>query len=146
MEKQLSRFSETSLPAQDSTYNQQLSIPMAGLALKTRVFAAVRATNLDKRYEIIGEEPTALRPFHNNIFRFSSQINIAFPTSTCTGLTCFNYAIMVGEGASLQQRKPCSELSHVRLDPYPPSCRHSFVRPQVEHLDGLLLHNALRES
>ena len=34
---------------QDSTYNQQLSIPMAGLALKTRVFAAVKATNLDKR-------------------------------------------------------------------------------------------------
>ncbi|TDH14778.1 hypothetical protein EPR50_G00024490 [Perca flavescens] len=33
----------------DSTYNQPLSIPMAGLALKTRVFAAVKATNLDKR-------------------------------------------------------------------------------------------------
>ncbi|XP_041734878.1 zona pellucida-like domain-containing protein 1 [Coregonus clupeaformis] len=37
----------------DSTYNQQLSIPMAGLALKTRVFAAVKATNLDKRWNIL---------------------------------------------------------------------------------------------
>ncbi|KAF3692660.1 Zona pellucida-like domain-containing protein 1 [Channa argus] len=33
----------------DSTYSQPLSIPMAGLPLKTRVFAAVKATNLDKR-------------------------------------------------------------------------------------------------
>uniref|UniRef100_A0A667X2J5 Zona pellucida like domain containing 1 n=1 Tax=Myripristis murdjan TaxID=586833 RepID=A0A667X2J5_9TELE len=37
----------------DSTYSQQLSIPMSGLALKTRVFAAVRATNLDKRYQSV---------------------------------------------------------------------------------------------
>ncbi|XP_061683336.1 zona pellucida-like domain-containing protein 1 [Syngnathoides biaculeatus] len=37
----------------DSTYNQMLSIPMAGLALKTRVFAAVKATNLDKRWNIL---------------------------------------------------------------------------------------------
>ncbi|KAM8853364.1 zona pellucida-like domain-containing protein 1 [Synchiropus picturatus] len=37
----------------DSTYNQPLSIPMAGLALKTRVFAAVKATNLDKRWNIL---------------------------------------------------------------------------------------------
>uniref|UniRef100_A0A3P8YV95 ZP domain-containing protein n=1 Tax=Esox lucius TaxID=8010 RepID=A0A3P8YV95_ESOLU len=37
----------------DSTYYQQLSIPMAGLALKTRVFAAVKATNLDKRWNIL---------------------------------------------------------------------------------------------
>ncbi|XP_029629159.1 zona pellucida-like domain-containing protein 1 isoform X1 [Salmo trutta] len=37
----------------DSTYNQQLSIPMAGLALKTRVFSAVKATNLDKRWNIL---------------------------------------------------------------------------------------------
>ena len=42
---------------QDSTYNQPLSIPMAGLALKTRVFAAVKATNLDKRYEITSDFP-----------------------------------------------------------------------------------------
>ncbi|KAM7398662.1 hypothetical protein PAMA_006526 [Pampus argenteus] len=34
----------------DSSYVQQLSIPMAGLTLKTRVFAAVKATNLDRRY------------------------------------------------------------------------------------------------
>ncbi|XP_054650830.1 zona pellucida-like domain-containing protein 1 [Dunckerocampus dactyliophorus] len=37
----------------DSTYNQMLAIPMAGLALKTRVFAAVKATNLDKRWNIL---------------------------------------------------------------------------------------------
>ncbi|KAM8902975.1 zona pellucida-like domain-containing protein 1 [Spinachia spinachia] len=37
----------------DSTYNQPLSIPTAGLALKTRVFAAVKATNLDKRWNIM---------------------------------------------------------------------------------------------
>ncbi|XP_059932045.1 zona pellucida-like domain-containing protein 1 isoform X1 [Gadus macrocephalus] len=37
----------------DSTYNQPLSIPTAGLALKTRVFAAVKATNLDKRWNIL---------------------------------------------------------------------------------------------
>lgn len=36
--------------SQDSSFSQQLSIPMSGLALKTRVFAAVKATNLDKRY------------------------------------------------------------------------------------------------
>lgn len=35
---------------QDSSYIQQLSIPMAGLTLKTRVFAAVKANNLDRRY------------------------------------------------------------------------------------------------
>ncbi|XP_030633739.1 zona pellucida-like domain-containing protein 1 [Chanos chanos] len=37
----------------DSTFSQQLSIPMAGLALKTRVFAAVKATNLDRRWNIL---------------------------------------------------------------------------------------------
>lgn len=37
------------VPAQDTSYAQQLSIPMAGLTLKTRVFAAVKATNLDRR-------------------------------------------------------------------------------------------------
>uniref|UniRef100_A0A672FQM8 Zona pellucida-like domain-containing protein 1 n=2 Tax=Salarias fasciatus TaxID=181472 RepID=A0A672FQM8_SALFA len=37
----------------DSTFNQPLSIPMTGLALKTRVFAAVKATNLDKRWNIL---------------------------------------------------------------------------------------------
>lgn len=37
---------------QDSSYIQQLSIPMAGLTLKTRVFAAVKANNLDRRYSI----------------------------------------------------------------------------------------------
>ncbi|KAM9733700.1 zona pellucida-like domain-containing protein 1 isoform 1-T1 [Menidia menidia] len=37
----------------DTTYNQPLSIPMAGLSLKTRVFAAVKATNLDKRWNIL---------------------------------------------------------------------------------------------
>ncbi|TWW74256.1 Zona pellucida-like domain-containing protein 1 [Takifugu flavidus] len=37
----------------DSSYIQQLSIPMAGLTLKTRVFAAVKANNLDKRWNIL---------------------------------------------------------------------------------------------
>lgn len=37
---------------QDSSYIQQLSIPMAGLTLKTRVFAAVKANNLDKRCSV----------------------------------------------------------------------------------------------
>ncbi|XP_036005735.1 zona pellucida-like domain-containing protein 1 isoform X1 [Fundulus heteroclitus] len=37
----------------DSTYREPLSIPMTGLALKTRVFAAVKATNLDKRWNIL---------------------------------------------------------------------------------------------
>lgn len=37
---------------QDSSYIQQLSIPMAGLTLKTRVFAAVKANNLDRRYSV----------------------------------------------------------------------------------------------
>ncbi|XP_070773922.1 zona pellucida-like domain-containing protein 1a [Enoplosus armatus] len=37
----------------DSSYVQQLSIPMAGLTLKTRVFAAVKASNLDRRWNIL---------------------------------------------------------------------------------------------
>ncbi|XP_034024780.1 zona pellucida-like domain-containing protein 1 [Thalassophryne amazonica] len=37
----------------DSTFSHPLSIPMAGLDLKTRVFAAVKATNLDKRWNIL---------------------------------------------------------------------------------------------
>ncbi|XP_062873115.1 zona pellucida-like domain-containing protein 1 [Trichomycterus rosablanca] len=37
----------------DSYFNQQLSVPMNGLALKTRVFAAVKATNLDRRWNIL---------------------------------------------------------------------------------------------
>ncbi|XP_058270016.1 zona pellucida-like domain-containing protein 1 [Hemibagrus wyckioides] len=37
----------------DSSFSQQLSVPMAGLALKTRVFAAVKATNLDRRWNIL---------------------------------------------------------------------------------------------
>uniref|UniRef100_A0A3Q3VYE5 Zona pellucida-like domain-containing protein 1 n=1 Tax=Mola mola TaxID=94237 RepID=A0A3Q3VYE5_MOLML len=37
----------------DSSYIQQLSIPMAGLTLKTRVFAAVKANNLDRRWNIL---------------------------------------------------------------------------------------------
>ncbi|KTF83488.1 hypothetical protein cypCar_00009958 [Cyprinus carpio] len=33
----------------DSTFSQLISIPMSGLSLKTHVFAAVKATNLDRR-------------------------------------------------------------------------------------------------
>ncbi|KAH0624978.1 hypothetical protein JD844_032956 [Phrynosoma platyrhinos] len=37
----------------DSTYNQQLIIPSTGLPLKTKVFASVRATNLDGRWNVL---------------------------------------------------------------------------------------------
>uniref|UniRef100_A0A3Q3JZ84 Zona pellucida-like domain-containing protein 1 n=1 Tax=Monopterus albus TaxID=43700 RepID=A0A3Q3JZ84_MONAL len=37
----------------DSSYIQQLPIPMAGLTLKTRIFAAVKATNLDRRWNVL---------------------------------------------------------------------------------------------
>ncbi|XP_076832238.1 zona pellucida-like domain-containing protein 1 [Brachyhypopomus gauderio] len=37
----------------DSLFSQQLSVPMAGLALKTRVYAAIRATNLDRRWNVV---------------------------------------------------------------------------------------------
>ncbi|XP_061074189.1 zona pellucida-like domain-containing protein 1 [Conger conger] len=37
----------------DSTYVAQLSIPATGLSLKTRVFAAVKASNLDKRWNVL---------------------------------------------------------------------------------------------
>ncbi|XP_058489618.1 zona pellucida-like domain-containing protein 1 [Solea solea] len=40
----------------DSTYSHPLSIPASGLALKTRVFAAVKATNLDKRWNILMDD------------------------------------------------------------------------------------------
>uniref|UniRef100_A0A9L0K4D8 Zona pellucida-like domain-containing protein 1 n=1 Tax=Equus asinus TaxID=9793 RepID=A0A9L0K4D8_EQUAS len=37
----------------DSTYSQQLIIPSTGLPLKTKVFAAVQATNLDGRWNVL---------------------------------------------------------------------------------------------
>ncbi|KAK1168232.1 zona pellucida-like domain-containing protein 1 [Acipenser oxyrinchus oxyrinchus] len=37
----------------DSTYAQQLAIPNAGLPLKTKVYAAVKATNLDGRWNVL---------------------------------------------------------------------------------------------
>nr|CAQ15255.1 novel protein [Danio rerio] len=37
----------------DSTFNQLISIPVSGLSLKTRVFAAVKATNLDRRWNVL---------------------------------------------------------------------------------------------
>ncbi|XP_039712777.1 zona pellucida-like domain-containing protein 1 isoform X3 [Pteropus medius] len=37
----------------DSTYSQQLIIPSIGLPLKTKVFAAVQATNLDGRWNVL---------------------------------------------------------------------------------------------
>ncbi|XP_039600359.1 zona pellucida-like domain-containing protein 1a [Polypterus senegalus] len=37
----------------DSTYVQPLAIPNAGLPLKTKVYAAVRATNLDGRWNVL---------------------------------------------------------------------------------------------
>lgn len=49
---------------QDSSYIQQLSIPMAGLTLKTRVFAAVKANNLDRRYSVSVAMCLKLEAFH----------------------------------------------------------------------------------
>ncbi|XP_052473125.1 zona pellucida-like domain-containing protein 1 [Carassius gibelio] len=37
----------------DSTFSQLISIPMSGLSLKTHVFAAVKATNLDRRWNVL---------------------------------------------------------------------------------------------
>ncbi|XP_077063543.1 zona pellucida-like domain-containing protein 1 [Siphateles boraxobius] len=37
----------------DSTFSQLISIPISGLSLKTRVFAAVKATNLDRRWNVL---------------------------------------------------------------------------------------------
>ncbi|XP_055052283.1 zona pellucida-like domain-containing protein 1 [Misgurnus anguillicaudatus] len=37
----------------DSTFSHLISIPMNGLSLKTRVFAAVKATNLDRRWNVL---------------------------------------------------------------------------------------------
>ncbi|KAI7800611.1 putative zona pellucida-like domain-containing protein 1 [Triplophysa rosa] len=37
----------------DSTFSQLIYIPMTGLPLKTRVFAAVKATNLDRRWNVL---------------------------------------------------------------------------------------------
>ncbi|KFW10308.1 Zona pellucida-like domain-containing protein 1, partial [Eurypyga helias] len=37
----------------DSTYSQQLLIPSTGLPLKTKIYAAVRATNLDGRWNVL---------------------------------------------------------------------------------------------
>ncbi|XP_043115720.1 zona pellucida-like domain-containing protein 1 [Puntigrus tetrazona] len=37
----------------DSTFSQLISIPVSGLSLKTRVFAAVKATNLDRRWNVL---------------------------------------------------------------------------------------------
>uniref|UniRef100_A0A8C4EP49 Zona pellucida-like domain containing 1b n=1 Tax=Dicentrarchus labrax TaxID=13489 RepID=A0A8C4EP49_DICLA len=62
----------------DSTYNQPLSIPMAGLALKTRVFAAVKATNLDKRCDksFCYKDPqtTVLENGKSQMGRFSFEV------------------------------------------------------------------------
>ncbi|XP_078512228.1 zona pellucida-like domain-containing protein 1 [Lissotriton helveticus] len=37
----------------DSTYSHQLLVPTAGLPLKTKIYAAVRATNLDGRWNVL---------------------------------------------------------------------------------------------
>ncbi|XP_043927922.1 zona pellucida-like domain-containing protein 1 [Protopterus annectens] len=37
----------------DSTYSHHLTVPSAGLPLKTKVYAAVRATNLDGRWNVL---------------------------------------------------------------------------------------------
>uniref|UniRef100_A0A2K5J5N9 Zona pellucida-like domain-containing protein 1 n=1 Tax=Colobus angolensis palliatus TaxID=336983 RepID=A0A2K5J5N9_COLAP len=45
--------SKCAVVGEDSTYNQQLIIPSIGLPLKTKVFAAVQATNLDGRWNVL---------------------------------------------------------------------------------------------
>lgn len=44
------RYTDAVFVFQDSTYSQQLLIPSTGLPLKTKIYAAVKATNLDGRY------------------------------------------------------------------------------------------------
>uniref|UniRef100_A0A8C9F1E3 Zona pellucida-like domain-containing protein 1 n=1 Tax=Pavo cristatus TaxID=9049 RepID=A0A8C9F1E3_PAVCR len=44
---------ESLLLSYDSTYSQQLFIPSTGLPLKTKIYAAVRATNLDGRWNVL---------------------------------------------------------------------------------------------
>ncbi|NXN06478.1 ZPLD1 protein, partial [Indicator maculatus] len=46
-------YTETMFVFQDSTYSQQLLIPSTGLPLKTKIYAAVRATNLDGRWNVL---------------------------------------------------------------------------------------------
>lgn len=47
---------------------------MAGLTLKTRVFAAVKANNLDKRYAV--KSCTCIQPSALNLTRYSVRISV----------------------------------------------------------------------
>ncbi|XP_078122193.1 zona pellucida-like domain-containing protein 1a isoform X2 [Sander vitreus] len=65
----------------DSSYIQQLSIPMAGLTLKTRVFAAVKASNLDRSCEkdpqtaVFENGKSQMGRFAFEVFRFVKHKN-----------------------------------------------------------------------
>ncbi|XP_076130805.1 zona pellucida-like domain-containing protein 1a isoform X2 [Alosa pseudoharengus] len=65
----------------DSSYVQQLAIPMAGLTLKTRVFAAVRATNLDRSCDkdpqttVFENGKSQMGRFSFEVFRFVKHKN-----------------------------------------------------------------------
>lgn len=106
---------------------------MAGLALKTRVFAAVKATNLDKRYNKSSDLNifTATHVGHiKGILLLSSVKQIWYSMSHFylfgPLFLCFadiHYAIMLlfFKGASLERRKPRSEIFPCAVRSYPPS-------------------------
>uniref|UniRef100_UPI003F5366AD zona pellucida-like domain-containing protein 1a isoform 3 precursor n=1 Tax=Danio rerio TaxID=7955 RepID=UPI003F5366AD len=65
----------------DSSYIQNLAIPMSGLTLKTRVFAAVKATNLDRRCDkdpqttVFENGKSQMGRFSFEVFRFVKHKN-----------------------------------------------------------------------
>ncbi|XP_078142911.1 zona pellucida-like domain-containing protein 1a isoform X1 [Centroberyx gerrardi] len=65
----------------DSSYVQQLAIPMAGLTLKTRVFAAVKASNLDRSCDkdpqttVFENGKSQMGRFAFEVFRFVKHKN-----------------------------------------------------------------------
>ncbi|XP_076874436.1 zona pellucida-like domain-containing protein 1a isoform X2 [Brachyhypopomus gauderio] len=65
----------------DSTYAPLLAIPMTGLTLKTRVFAAVKATNLDRRCDkdpqttVFENGKSQMGRFSFEVFRFVKHKN-----------------------------------------------------------------------
>lgn len=133
---------------------------MAGLALKTRVFAAVKATNLDKRYEVFHFSILFFFKFLKSWQKHINQDDTVvypsvFPTITFTDLDLFFYALPTFITPlcyySEWRRQSAGQkvwymLSPMQLDLEAPPHLTIPVPLQVEHLDGLLLLNPLRES
>lgn len=140
---------------------------MAGLALKTRVFAAVKATNLDKRYPLTSRFSLNIcwfsdmihirsrkEPLHqsrrsrDDIFRQSRHHShhhfYRFSPSFAYIHTPLCYYCTWRRQSVTEKDLICAFPCAVRSLSFIPS--HNFVPLQVEHLDGLLLHNPLRES